>query len=438
MPSISPLLSHALRTAVRGRVFLPGDPEFDEARRPWNRAIEQSPVAVVEPVDVDDVAALLRFATAHAVPVATQPSGHGATGRASGAILLRTTQLNTVEIDPVTRVARVGAGVRVGALQEAAATHALTALPGSSPVVSVAGVALGGGLSWFGRAFGWIADSIQAADVVLADGTIRHIDASEPDLLWALRGGGGEIAIVTSLEMKLEPAPALFGGRILWPAVHTRAVAEAFRTMTRSAPAELTLWLSRLHYPGAEPMIAIDSTFLGAKDDARALMSAVDSLPAPFVDTRATMSVADIGTITAEPTSPSPGTSRGELLTHLDDDALDAFVREPIAPLVTVQLRHLRGALTQPSDSPHGTLIEPYAFFALGLPFSPELKEAITEKQAQLVASLPVSGRKPISFLSSSGRLSDALPEASLARLRGLKKMYDPAGIIRGNFSLEE
>lgn len=427
-----------LRTAVRGRVWLPGDAEFDRVRRPWNLAVEQSPCAVVEAADADDVADLLRFASANGIPVATQPSGHGATGRTREAILLRTTRLDSLSIDPSTMTARIGAGVRSGELQRAAAAHGLTALPGSSPVVSVTGAALGGGLSWFSRAFGWMADSIRAADVVLADGTARHVDATDGELLWALRGGGGELVVVTALELRLHPAPTVFGGRQLWPATRAREVAEVYRSMTRTAPGPLTLWLELLHFPGSEPMVAIDSTFLGTEETARDLMRATNGLPDPLADTRAVMSVADLGRITAEPTDPSPGRSRGELLTALDDDSLGALINDPIAPLMTVQLRHLGGALSRPSDSPHGALTEPFAIYMFGLPTMPERAEAIRAKQDALAATLPISGRKPISFLNPAERLSDALPTTSLQRLRTLKNRWDPAGIIRGNFGLPD
>ena len=300
-----------LADVIRGRIWFPGDPDFDRAHRPWNLAVEQAVHAVVEAADAEDVADLVAFARDNGLEVATQPSGHGATGRATGAILLRTTLLDTITVDAEAMTATIGAGVRSGDLQRAAAAHGLTALPGSSPVVTVVGAALGGGLSWFGRAFGWIADSILAADVVMADGTARHVSAeSDPEMLWALRGGGGDLVIVTSLQLRLRPAPALFGGRQLWSASHATAVAQAYRTMTATAPESLTLWLELLHFPGGEPMIAIDSTYLGDAGEARDLMSATDALPAPLSDTRAAMSVAEIGTITAEPTDPGPGQSR--------------------------------------------------------------------------------------------------------------------------------
>src|SRR6266496_256024 len=137
---------------IRGRVWLPGDPDFDLARRAWNLAVEQPVEAVVEAADAEDVAALVRYANTAGLAIATQPNGHGATGRTDGTILLRTKALDTLEVDPGTRKARVGAGVAAGRVQRAAAPHGLTGLPGSSPVVSLTGVALGGGLSWFGRA----------------------------------------------------------------------------------------------------------------------------------------------------------------------------------------------------------------------------------------------------------------------------------------------
>lgn len=426
-----------LRGTVRGRVWLPGDPGFDDVRRPWNLAIEQPVSGVVEAAEAADVAALVGFAAREGVPIATQPSGHGATGRAAGAILLRTARLDSIEIDLVGNRARIGAGVRSGALQRAAAEHGLTALPGSSPVVTVTGAALGGGLSWFGRAFGWMADSAVGFDVVAADGTEHRVTAgTDPELFWALRGGGGDLAIVTAVEVALREAPAVFGGRLLWAGDHARAVAEAYRAMTDQAPDPLTMWLELLHFPGADPMVAIDSTYLGDERTARSLLRETAQLPEPLADTRAVMSVADLGAITAEPTDPGPGQSRAELLTRLDDRAIAALVDEPIAPLMTVQIRHLGGALAGPSDSPHGPLTEPYAAYLFGVPTDPTVARAITAKQSALAATLPVSGRKPVTFLNPSERLTGALPAASIDRLRRLKAVRDPAGLIRGNFGI--
>ncbi|GAA4691375.1 FAD-binding oxidoreductase [Phytohabitans rumicis] len=428
---------NSMTSTVRGRVWLPGDPGFDTARRPWNLAIEQPVAAVVEAADAGDVATLVRHARAAGLGIATQPNGHGATGRTEGTVLLRTRGLDALRIDPVARRARVGAGVPSGRLQAAAAPLGLTGLPGSSPVVSVTGVALGGGLSWFGRAHGWVADSVTAFDVVDAGGDQRHVTAdTDPDLFWALRGAGGDFAIVTALELALHPAPRLYGGRTLWTVEHATAVADAYRQITATAPDELTVWLELLHFPGADPMVAVDATYLGGEDEARDLLAPLDRLPAPLSDSRRVMSVAELGSITAEPTDPSAGRSRGELLTTLDDVTLKALLADPIAPLLSVQVRHLGGGFARASDSPHGPLTEPYALYLFGIPADPATAEAVAAKQRDLAGSLPVSGRKPFTFLGPDETAADAFGPDVLARLRAIKQRYDPHNVFRANFPM--
>ncbi|MGN9837322.1 FAD-binding oxidoreductase [Nonomuraea sp. H19] len=426
-----------LRTLVRGRVLLSGDDGFDQARRPWNLAIEQSVPAVVEAADAADAAAVVRFARARGLTVSAQPNGHGATANLDGAILLRTRRLDTLQIDPAARRARVGAGVASGRLQAAAVPHGLTGLPGSSPVVSVTGVALGGGLSWFGRTYGWVADSVTAFDIVDAEGRQRRVTAgTDPDLFWALRGGGGDFAIVTALELSLHHAPHLYGGRMLWPAEHAPAVMDAYRQITATAPGELTLWLDLLHFPGSDPMVAIDTTYLGDTAEVRDLLSPLDRLPRPLADSRRTMTVAEVGTITAEPTDPGAGSSRGELLTGLDDATAKTLLADPIAPLLSVQIRHLDGAFARPSDSPHGPLTEPYALYLFGVPTDPATAAAIATKQRTLTDALPVSGRKPFTFLSPGDTAADAFTPAALNRLREIKRHYDPHNTVRSNFPI--
>jgi hypothetical protein len=147
------------------------------------------------------------------------------------------------------------------------------------------------------------------------------------------------------------------------------------------------------------------------------------------------MTVAELGGITAEPTDPAPGRSRCELLTALDDDAAGALLADPIAPLMSVQIRHLGGALAGPSDSPHGPLTEPYAVYMFGAPTDSASVGGITARQHALATALPTSGRKPVTFLNPSESLADALPPVVLDRLRRIKTERDPSGLFRGNLS---
>jgi FAD/FMN-containing dehydrogenase len=428
---------NSLRSAIRGRVWSPDDADFDTARRPWNVAIEQPVAAVVEAAEADDVATLVQYARSEGIGIATQPSGHGATGRTDGTILLRTRRLREMRLDPSEPRVRIGSGVRSGELQELAAPRGLTGLPGSSPVVSVTGVVLAGGLSWFGRAHGWVADSVTAFDIVDAEGRQRHITAAtDPDLFWALRGGGGDFAIVTAVELDVHPAPGLYGGRVLWSAAHASAAMDAFRQITAGAPDELTVWLSLLHFPGADPMVAVDATYLGDADEARDLLRPLDGLPEPIQDGRRTMPTTVLGAITAEPTDPSPGAFRSELLTALDDEAVKTLLADPIAPLLNVQIRHLGGAFTGPSDSPHGPLTEPYVIYGFGISTDPARAKAITAKTRALADALPTSGRKPFSFLNPTETVADAFTPATMDRLRDIKRRHDPDNLFRSNFPI--
>lgn len=425
-----------LRGVICGTVLAAGDEGFEQARLPWNLAIEQPVRAVVEAADADDVAALVRHAHLAGLTIATQPSGHGATGNTGEVILLRTTRLQDLEIRPRERVARVGAGVKWGRVLEAAGPHGLTGLAGSSPAVTVTGYTLGGGLSWFSRKHGFASQSVHAFDIVDATGIRTRVTAeTDPDLFWALRGGGGDFAIVTAIEFALHPAPRLYGGRMLWPADKAPAVLDAYRQITATAPDELTIWYELLQFPGAAPMVAVDATFLGDAGHAETLLRVLDKIPGQLSDSRAMLPVSHLGSITAEPTDPGPGRSRAELLTGLADDAWPALLQRPIDPLLSVQLRHLGGALARPSGTAAGHLDEPFALYMFGIP-GQDGGIAVRDRQRQIADALipHTTGRKPFTFLAPGDRAANAFTPTTLARLRALKRARDPRGTFRSNF----
>ncbi|WP_419998886.1 FAD-binding oxidoreductase [Streptomyces boninensis] len=428
-----------LRAAVNGRILTPGDEGFAAATRPWNLAVDQRVAAVVDAADAADVAAVVRAARLAGLAVLAQPSGHGASGDTDGAILLRTGGLGGVEIRPGERLARVGAGVKWGEVLNAAGPYGLTGLAGSSPAVSVTGYTLGGGLSWFSRAHGFAADSVRAFDVVDADGAQRRVTASsDPELFWALRGGSGEFAVVTAVEFDLHPAPELYGGRMVWPAAAAAAVLDAYREVTAAAPDELTVWYDLLQFPGAPAMVAIDTTYLGPAAEAETLLRRFDKIDGRISDSRAPLPIAELGTITAEPTDPGPGMSRAELLTELSDDVAEALLAKPIDPLLSVQLRHLGGALARPSvrAGASGELTEPYLLYTFGIPATPETAAAVRDRQRELAAALTphTSGRKPYTFLAPGEKAANAFTPATLGRLRALKQERDPRNTFRTNY----
>ncbi|MRH86574.1 FAD-binding protein [Nocardia sp. SYP-A9097] len=427
-----------LRGDIRGRVLTPGDTGFEQAATPWNTTVAQRPAAVVEAATAGDVAAVVRFARAAGRFVVAQPTGHGATGDIENAILLRTGQLNAVSIDAGARVALVGAGANWGQVQAAAAEHGLTGLAGSNPVVGVTGYTLGGGLGWFGRKYGWASNAVRALEIVTAEGEPARVTAdSDPELLWALCGGGGDFGVVTALEFDLFPAPGLYGGRVMWPGTHAREVWDLFRQLTSQAPDELSVWFHRFQFPQAPEMVALDVAYLGDPEQGRALVAAIDGLDGAVSDSRAVMSVANLGDITTEPTTPSPSISRAELLTDLDDEVAEALLGAPVAPLLNIQVRHLGGALALPGAGARGPLTEPYAVYLLGLGL-PQLRDAVTAKQFALVEALGahVSGAKPYTFLAPGESAAAAFDADTIERLRILKRKVDADNVIRANFGV--
>ncbi|MEY9929371.1 FAD/FMN-containing dehydrogenase [Catenulispora sp. GP43] len=436
-PSLLPL-----REAVRGEVLLPGDEGFDAARRPYNLAVAQDVRAVVTAADAEDVAALVRYANQAGVPIAVQPTGHGASGTAAGAILLRTGRLDDLSVDPEARTARIGAGVKSGAVNAATAPHGLVGKPGSSPTVSVAGYTLGGGVGFFARKYGMSSDHVIEFEVVDADGGLRKANAEEnPDLFHALAGGGGDFAIVTALTVRLHEERELFGGTVFWPEARAAEVFAAFRDVTASAPRELTVWVSRVQFPGGAPaMVAVSAAYLGSETDGHALLKPFEAIDGTLNGAWKALPFEDLATITNDPVDPGPSVSRTELLGRFDAGTIATLLAEPIAPLLALQVRHLGGALTGARPGPRGPVAEEYLVYLLGLAPTPEAGAAVAAKQAEVAAALgdAVTGAKLATFLGPTDTLADTMTLDEAERLRGLKKKWDPQGRFVANFPLGE
>ena len=224
-----------LRAEFAGSLHTAADPDWDEARSAWNLAVDQHPAVVAIPEDAADVARAVRYARDHGLRVAAQGTGHNAAahGDLDGVMLIKTERMREVRIEPATRTARVGAGVTWGEVVGPAAEHGLAALAGSSHDVGVVGYSLGGGVSWLARKHGLAADRVTAIELVSAHGDLREVTAlTDPDLFWALRGGGGNFGVVTAIEFSLLPITELYAGALFFPYERAGEVLEAWRRWT--------------------------------------------------------------------------------------------------------------------------------------------------------------------------------------------------------------
>jgi FAD/FMN-containing dehydrogenase len=236
-----------LTEALTGAVVLPGDPRWDEARSAFNLLLDQHPAAVAYPADAGDVAAAVAYARRAGLRVAPQATAHnqGPLGAMDDMLLLNVGALQEVRVDPGSRRVRVGAGVKWDRVAPRLSAHGLAGLHGSSPDVGIAGYSLGGGMGWLARKHGLQCNAVTALELVTADGELVRADAeNEPDLFWALRGGGGNFGVVTAIEFAVHPVDELYAGAMFFPFERSSEVLHAWRELLPSMPEELMSWAS--------------------------------------------------------------------------------------------------------------------------------------------------------------------------------------------------
>jgi FAD/FMN-containing dehydrogenase len=419
-----------------------GDEGWDDARRSWNLAVDQRPTAVVFAESAEDVVAAVRYAVQRGLRIAFQGGGHN-TGPIAwdGVLLLRTHRMRGIEIDAAGLRARVEAGVLSDELTTAAAAHGLVFLAGTSPDVGVVGYAVGGGLSWFGRKYGLAANSILAAEVVTADGrTLRVGPEREPDLFWALRGGGGNFAAVTALELRLFPSADVYAGALFWPLERASEVLNAWRAWTDAVPEECTS-LARL-FKAPPPLLGGRSfamvELVGGESELLAPLRALG----PELDTVTRTPVTALSAINLDPPEPVPYYGEGIHLEDFDAAAIDALVGAFVpSSLMHFEVRHLGGALARTAPE-HGALdaIEsPFTTFAFGLAPDAESRAAVAHDVEALNAALAPwdGGRRYLNLTESPCDVRTLFSEQSYERLRKLRTRYDPGSLFCANHQIE-
>jgi FAD/FMN-containing dehydrogenase len=441
--------------AIAGRVATPSDPDWDEARAAWNLAAEQSPSAVVFVENAEDIAATIRFAGRNDLRVAGQGTGHGAVamGPLAETILVKTERMRGIEIDPDAETARVEAGVRVLELSEAAQRHGLCSMPGSAPDVGVTGFTLGGGLSWLGRRHGFACNRVSAIELVTAEGEPRTVDAeNDPELFWALRGGGGGYAIVTALQLRLLPIGEIYAGALLFPADVGAEAVRSYRDWAATAPDEVTSIVRFLRPPPIpdvpeelreRPLLTVDAACIGSQSEGEETIAALREIGEPIMDTFGQIPVEGLCRIHMDPEQPVPGLGHHQVIDGLPDEAIDAFAElahPEHSPLLLTELRQLGGALGR-NDEDGGALSSLDADFVMlgvGLPMTPELGEAIDGHLDRLQTAMQPWAADG-GYFNFAERPCDAdaiLPPDVCARLGEVKRRYDPEGIFQANHEL--
>lgn len=430
-------------------LVFPTDEGWDTARQAWNLAVDQQPAAVALPESAEQVAEAIRYARDHGLRVVPQSTGHTAAplGDLSGALLVKTERLRSVVVDPDARVARAGGGALWMDVTRAAAPHGLAALAGSSPDVGVAGYHLGGGISWLARKYGLAANNLVAVELVTADGRVVRADAdNEPDLFWAVRGGGGSFGVVTALELRLFPVEEVYAGVLFFPADRLRDVLHAWREWTDTVPEEVMSVGRFMQFPPIpdvpEPLrgrsfALVEATFIGSEEDGRELLRPLREL-GPVMDTFATIPVHALDKLHMDPEHPVPGIGDGMLLSDLPGDAIDrvADLLAGASSLLSVEFRHLGGELAnaRPENGVFASVDAAFATFAVGIPMTAEIAQAVESEVGYVQAALASvdAGRMYMNF-ADKPRTGKVLFGDGYHRLREIKATYDPEDVFKAN-----
>jgi FAD/FMN-containing dehydrogenase len=433
-------------------VIEPGRNGWDAATQAFNLTVVQQPALVTFPADEQDVVAIVEYAAEYGLQVAAQRTGHNAEplGAMDDVILVKTDALQGVEVDAERRIARVASGSKWGHVVPAASELGLAALHGSTPDVSVAGYSLGGGVGWYARKHGLSTNSVTAIEVVTADGRLRRADLDhEPELFWALRGGGGNFGIVTALEIQLYPISEIYAGVLFFPWERSAEVLHAWREWTETVPDEVTSVGRILRFPPIdeipEPVrgrdfAVVEAVVLGDEAYGVELIQPIREL-GPAMDTFAMVPPAGIAELHMDPPDPVPYTGDGQMLGEIDAEAIDRFVAaagpESGSPLVSAEIRHVGGALSRPQPH-HGALASldaSYLTFSVGMVFDEASRDANLGQLGRIADALAPydNGRQYLNFTEQTTDPARFYTPYAYRRLRAVKSSVDPDNVFRAN-----
>lgn len=446
-PTLTSNPFHDLAVHFDGRLIRPDSAEYDAARTVWNAMIDRRPACIAVCKSVADVRRSIQFARAHNLTIAIRGGGHNAAGLSScdGGLVIDLREMRDITVDPARKIARAGGGATWADFDKATAAHGLAATGGAVSSTGIAGLTLGGGLGWLMRSCGLACDNMIAADVVTADGRVVRASASEnPDLFWALRGGGGNFGVVTSFEFQLHEVSTVLGGMLIYPLDRAPDVLHLYREVTRSAPDPLTVFAAMMHTPDGVPVVALAMCYNGPAAEGEKAIAMIRAFGAPMagevgpIPYAALQSMLDAG-------FPS-GLQvhwRSEFAAALPDALIDALVRSfrnVKSPLSAILIEQFGGAVRRVADNATAFDQRDAAYNVVIVSRWVSRDDATSNVQwarATSDAAKPFgTGRVYVNYIGAGEgpeRVRASFRPEKFTRLAAIKRKYDPENVFRMN-----
>lgn len=446
----------ALRSGFDGEIVTPDDPAYDEHRTVFNAMIDRRPAVIALCASAGDVASAIRLARERELEIAVRGGGHSVAGTSltDGGLVVDLRRMHAVVVDPRARTARVGGGSLMSHLDRATQPYDLATTGGRVSTTGVGGFTLGGGSGWLERRFGLACDNLEEAELVTADGTMVRAAADEnPELFWALHGGGGNFGVATSLTLRLHPVPRMTAALLLWPPDAGPEVLRTYRDFMESAPQEVG---GGMLYVTAPPedfvpphlvgtmVAAVLVTYIGQEEPARELIAPLLAL-SPEATMIAELPYAELQSMFDDP----PGYRNhwsAEYLEGLPDEAVERFcarARAMVVPSPSQQvLFPCGGAMAHgPDDYPLPWRSAAWVAHPFGLWESPA-DDGRARQWARDVREdvKPWSiGAVYLNFIGDegAGRVIAGFGAHHLSRLARVKTEYDPDNVFRLNHNIE-
>ena len=413
-----------LRRALPGAVYVPGEEPYEQHRPAYRGA----PAMVVEAHRAADVQTALRVARDSELPLTVQATGHGTLVPPDGGLLLRTSAMAQVLVDPDQRIAYVGPGARWSQVIAAAEPFGLAPLSGDTPSVGVAGYTLGGGLSWLSRRYGFAADSLLRAELVTADGHLVTADQHRnADLFWALRGGSGNFGVITALELRLYQVPRVYAGTSVFGidrAAHALSFLDAHGDLL---PDELSVsMVVTRHAPEVNgPALVLRVVYAGDEVDAQAALDPLyHATGRPAVQNLRAMRYSGVASIGG---TPPRGFAMFDSLSPALIRQLATAVQDPDSDVNAVEVKHWGGAIAHPAHPTPGPVSHRDVPFVMKLDASPQAADALTTR---------ATGGSFLNFLHDTARTHTAYTPGDYRRLREIKARYDRDNLLHRNHNV--